>query len=115
MFEHLSIEDGLSQITVHSILQDSQGFLWFGTEDGLNRYDGYDFVVYKNSQKDSGSLSNNYIWALEQDQTGNIWIGTDGGGLNKYNPITKNFSRFLHDPDDDKSIGSNVIQSLLID
>ena len=66
-FEHLSIEDGLSQITVHSILQDKKGFLWIGTEDGLNRYDGYNFVVYRSDPSDSNSLSDNFIWTIIED------------------------------------------------
>lgn len=94
-FERLSIEHGLSQITVHSILQDSKGFLWFGTEDGLNRFDGYDFTVYQYDSQDSASISDNFIWSLFEDSDNNIWIGTNSGGLNKYNYTTNTFQQYL--------------------
>ena len=93
-FEHLSIEHGLSQITVHSILEDNNGFLWFGTEDGLNRYDGYEFVVYRNDPTDSNSISDNFIWSLFQDSDNNIWVGTNSGGLNKYCYSTNSFKTY---------------------
>jgi len=82
-FEHISIEQGLSQDIVKSILQDRQGFMWFGTEDGLNRYDGYSVTVYKNDPLDSNSLSNNSINVLFEDSRGNIYAQnvTSSGGL----------------------------------
>lgn len=95
-FEHLSIEHGLSQITVHSILEDNNGFLWFGTEDGLNRYDGYEFVIYRNNSKDSSSISDNFIWSLFQDSENNIWVGTNSGGLNKYCYSTNSFETYAN-------------------
>jgi ligand-binding sensor domain-containing protein len=93
-FEHLSIEHGLSQITVHAIFQDSKGFLWFGTEDGLNRYDGYNFVVYQHDPSDTASLSDNFIWSIFEDSENNLWIGTNSGGLNKYSYSTNTFKNF---------------------
>jgi len=63
-FEHLSLEDGLSQSTVYAILQDNKGFMWFGTQDGLNRYDGYQFTIYRHNPTDSNSLSHNEIFTL---------------------------------------------------
>ena len=83
-FEHISIEDGLSQSVVNCILQDWQGFMWFGTQDGLNRYDGYKFTVYKNDRDSSNSIGNNYINCLFEDKAQNLWIGTQNG-LSKYN------------------------------
>ena len=85
-FESISIESGLSQGNVRCILQDKQGFLWLGTQDGLNRFDGNNFVVFKNIIDDSNSLSHNYIYALAEDKDGNIWIATGGGGISRYNP-----------------------------
>lgn len=96
-FEHLSIENGLSQITVHAILQDSKGFMWFGTEDGLNRYDGYNFSVFQQNQSDSNSISDNFIWSIIEDSDENLWIGTNSGGLNMYDYATNSFVNYLND------------------
>ena len=73
-FDHLTVEDGLSSNTVYSILQDSQGFMWFGTSEGLNRYDGYTFKAYRHDPVDSTSISDNFIWfeCLNEDQYGMI-------------------------------------------
>jgi ligand-binding sensor domain-containing protein/two-component sensor histidine kinase len=93
-FNRLSINDGLSQSSVECIIQDSLGFLWFGTEDGLNRYDGYTFTVFKNDPDNPHSLSNNDIWCLFVDSRNILWIGTYSGGLNRYDPKTETFFRF---------------------
>lgn len=114
-FERISIEHGLSQITVQAILQDSKGFLWFGTEDGLNRYDGYNFITYRTDDNDSASISDNFIWSIAEDNEGNIWIGTNGGGLNKYNYATNSFTRFVHDPQNPNSISENNVRKLFVD
>jgi len=91
-FTHLRVADGLSQSWVKSICQDQYGFMWFGTNDGLNKYDGYNFTVYKNSPKNKNSLSDNSIESLYEDKNGNLWIGT-GNGLNFYD---RNDDRFTH-------------------
>ena len=83
-FEHLSVKEGLSATTVLSILPDSRGFLWIGTYDGLNRYDGYSFTTFKHNANDSTTLSGNKIRAISEDSSGFIWIGTWSSGLNKY-------------------------------
>ena len=75
-FKTLDIKDGLSQNTVNAILQDKQGFMWFGTKDGLNRFDGLSFRIFKKEESD---LGNNFITALHEDKAGNIWVGTDAG------------------------------------
>ncbi len=92
-FEHLSVADGLSQSEVITMLQDVHGFLWFGTTDGLNRYDGYGFSVFRQSSKAPLSLSDDNIRHLRQDRSGDIWICTMHGGLNRYVYHT---GRFLH-------------------
>ena len=83
-FEHFSVEEGLSATTVLAILQDSRGFLWIGTYDGLNRYDGYSIKIYNHDPDDSTSLSSNSIRSLYEDDSGNLWVGTWSSGLNKY-------------------------------
>lgn len=114
-FEHISLEKGLSQSSVHCILQDSKGFMWFGTEDGLNKYDGYDFKVYKYDDRDKNSLSDNFIWTVYEDDSGNIWIGTGGGGLNKYIPEEDKYIRYEYNPNDQNSISYNIVRTILED
>ncbi len=108
-FERLSLKDGLSQSTVLSILQDSRGFIWFGTQDGLNRYDGYDFQVYRYNRENPGSISHNVIFCMEEDRNGNIWIGTFNRGLNRYDRATNRFTHYLHDPARSDSLPNNVV------
>lgn len=95
----LSISNGLSQNTVRCILKDRRGFMWFGTEDGLNRYDGYKFVIYKHTPKDSTGLLANGVNALFEDSGGNLWVGTNGGGLSLYNRDKDTFEHFLEGPE----------------
>lgn len=89
-FKTMDIRNGLSQNTVYQILQDRKGFMWFGTKDGLNRYDGLSYRVYK---KENSGLGKNFITALYEDHEGNIWIGTDGGVF-IYNPVLDSFTAF---------------------
>ncbi len=114
-FEHLSLEEGLSQSVVNVILQDHLGFLWIGTEDGLNRYDGYNFKVYKPDAESPDSLSDGWITSLVEDPYGYIWIGTHLGGLNRYDPSTGQFIHYLHDDRDSQTISNNKISALLPD
>jgi hypothetical protein len=81
-FEHITSEQGLSNNRVVSILQDSQGFMWFGTFDGLNRFNGYEFKIFRHDPFDISSMSANIILAIHEDHAGSLWIGTSGGGLN---------------------------------
>ncbi|MEM9987458.1 MAG: two-component regulator propeller domain-containing protein, partial [Bacteroidota bacterium] len=99
-FEHLNTEDGLSQNDVNCILQDRRGFMWFGTNDGLNRYDGYDFLLYKPNENVAGTIISNLIQELEEDHLGRIWIGTAGAGISCFNPMNQQFVNFkdLRDP-----------------
>jgi len=114
-FETITLEDGLSQSTIFCILQDSQGFMWFGTEDGLNKYDGYNFTVYKNDPEDPSSLGKNWIMALVEDDLGNLWIGTRDGGLNYFDRTHNRFIHYRHDPDNPDSLNSNRITALHLD
>lgn len=91
-FENLDMFNGLSSSTCVEILQDKEGFLWFGTIDGLNKYNGYEFEIYRSVLNDSTSISNNRVNAIEEDNAGNLWIGTNNG-LNFFNKQTNKFSR----------------------
>ena len=73
-FKHLTTENGLSNNKILDVIQDKTGFIWLATDDGLNRFDGYRFKVYRHKSKDSTSLSNNSIWTLFEDRAGFIWI-----------------------------------------
>ena len=95
-FDHLGLREGLSQSYVNCIVQDKQGFMWFGTQDGLNMFDGYHFKIFKHNPKESNSISNNYIHDITIDNDGNLWIATDNG-LNMFDPITAQFTLYqLH-------------------
>ncbi len=110
-FRHIKSENGLSNSTVETILQDNRGFLWFGTRDGLNRYDGSQMIIYRNSSTDSASISDNYITSLYEDKQHFLWVGTLNG-LNKFDPKLNRFIRLKHKPTDPKSISSNYITSI---
>lgn len=110
-FRKISTADGLSQSSVITINQDHLGQMWFGTRDGLNKYDGTSFKIYKNDPNDSLSISNNDILTIDEDQEGNIWVGTYYG-LNSYNPEKNIFKRFFHSQDN--SIPDNTIWSLKV-
>ncbi|MBE9469462.1 MAG: response regulator [Bacteroidetes bacterium] len=115
-FEHLSIKDGLSQSTVYSILQDEQGFMWFGTQDrGLNKYDGYSFDIFLHDPLDINSISKNSISKIIQDHLGFIWIGTWGGGLDKLNPINNKITHYKTNPKNSSSLSNNRAQIIFED
>lgn len=110
-FEHISWDDGLSQVTVRSIIQDSRGFMWFATDDGLNKYNGYDFTVYRHNAADTGSIPSNQVMCLFEDSREVLWIGTRNG-LSRFDKNTETFTRFNHGPENEKSLSSNVINAL---
>lgn len=113
-FKHISIEQGLANTRILSILQDRQGFMWFGTAEGLNRFDGQDFVLLQSDADDPSTLSNNVIWTLYEDRTGYIWIGTSGG-LNRYDPATETITRYLHDATDPTSLADDTVNTVYED
>jgi diguanylate cyclase (GGDEF)-like protein len=78
-FDHLSLEQGLSQSTVMDVLQDRQGYVWLATEDGLNRHDGYSFKVYRHDPADDSSLPSSFVWDVEEDAAGDLWVATTSG------------------------------------
>jgi two-component system sensor histidine kinase ChiS len=120
-FERISLEQGLSQSVVLCMLQDSQGFMWFGTQDGLNRYDGYDFVVYKHDPEDPHSLSDGFVRSIYEDRSGALWIGTNTGGLDRLDREgapgagAEQFTHYQNDPDDPHSLSNDNVQSIYED
>lgn len=114
-FNRISVNDGLSQSNVECIFQDSQGILWIGTHDGLNKYDGYDFIVYKNDSKDKNSISGNRVMQIVEDRNGLIWISTYLNGVSTYNRVTDKFTQYRHDPLNESSIISDYVRSVTID
>jgi signal transduction histidine kinase/ligand-binding sensor domain-containing protein/CheY-like chemotaxis protein len=114
-FEHLGTAQGLSHSNVICAIQGSRGFMWFGTREGLNRYDGYSFTIYKNKIGDDKSLANNLVNALVEDKNGYLWVGTWGGGVDRYDRKTEQFVHFRHDPMKPASLSNNLVLSLLLD
>jgi len=98
-FKHISVDEGLSQNSVYAILQDRKGFMWFGTKDGLNCYDGYTFKIFRNNPYDSTSLSDNFVTKLYEDKLGRLWIGTQNGGINLFDRRKEIFYRSASLPD----------------
>lgn len=114
-FQSISREDGLSQAFVYSIVQDEEGFMWFGTQDGLNRFDGFEIKIFNHDPDDPHSISDESIRTMIMDRSGVLWAGTDAGGLSRYNRATQTFTNFVHDPADAGSIGSNRVRVLYED
>lgn len=113
-FSHISIEHGLSQTSVACIYQDKIGFMWFGTMDGLNRYDGRNIKIYQTNPNDPNSLSDGTVWTIRGDKSGYLWIGT-GNGLNKFDVVTEKFTRFKNKPGDPNSLSGNNVRTIYED
>ena len=111
-FNQISIEQGLSQSIVECVIQDTRGFIWIGTEDGVNMYDGYRCRIIRNDPDDPNSLSYNQVLSICEDRHGYIWFGTFHGGLNRYDPVTERFTLYLHDDADSASLSHNSINSI---
>ncbi|CDF79905.1 histidine kinase [Formosa agariphila KMM 3901] len=110
VFKSFTPIDGLSQSSVIDIEQDKIGQLWVGTRDGLNKFDGHTFKIYRNNPEDSTSISNSDILSIAEDRSGMLWVGTYNG-LNKYNPETNRFQRYFHS-NESTSLPSNTIWKL---
>jgi len=113
-FSHLTTKDGLSNSNVFGITQDHQGFIWFATEDGLNRYDGINFITYRHNTNDNHSLADNVIRKIFIDSNKTLWVGTENG-LSRYNLKLDNFDNFTHKTNDDSSLRDNVIWDIFQD
>ena len=114
-FDHIGLEQGLSQSSVNTIVQDAEGFIWLGTQDGLNRYDGYSIKVYKHEPEDSNSISGSIINCLLSDSKGDLWVGTANGGLNRYVISEDKFHPYLYSLKDSLSISDDAVTALYED
>jgi ligand-binding sensor domain-containing protein/serine phosphatase RsbU (regulator of sigma subunit) len=112
-FRTLSIEHGLSQSSVNALLEDKQGTIWIGTQDGLNRYNGIGFNVFNFNQNDTTTISSGHIRSLLECKDGLIWVGTEGAGLNSYNKLTGKFTRYYYDKSNESSLSNNHVRCLL--
>lgn len=108
-FKQLTTSDGLSNNNVYNVIQDKSGFLWFTTDDGLNRFDGYEFKVFRNDQQDKNSISENTTIAIIEDYEGKIWIGTKNGIINCYDPVFNSFKKWDIKSTEEKDNPINVI------
>jgi ligand-binding sensor domain-containing protein/signal transduction histidine kinase len=113
-FEELSLDAGLSQNTVNCILQDSKGYLWIGTSNGLNRYDGYSIKIFKRKFNNENCLSNNDIRSMAESKDGKIWIGTNGG-LNVFDPDSGIFRQFVSSDSNSNTLSNNNVRALCTD
>ena len=111
----ITAEDGLYQKFIYPIFQDSQGFLWLGTEDGLVRYDGYNFKVFRTDPDDTNSLSHNRVRAIFEDTSGRLWVGTEDGGLNLFDRYTEKFYHIRHNAKNPNSLGSDMVNKICQD
>lgn len=114
-FDRISLDDGLSQSNVFSIHQDSEGLMWFGTENGLNSYNGYEFEVYKRERGNPRALGSDYIYDIAEDANGNLWIASNGGGLAFMDRASKSFTNYRHVANSNTGPTSDVIRTLLVD
>ncbi len=111
-FQHITANEYYGIGNVWDIIEDHEGFIWFGTEDGLLKYDGYELTSYKNILNDSTSLSGNFILSILEDSKHNLWVGTLGSGLNLYKRDENRFYRFNHDPEKKGTIPNDRVMSI---
>lgn len=118
VFEKLTIGNGLSNNKVNCIIQDRRGFIWIGTNDGLNRYDGYNFEIFRHEPGNISTISGNIIRDIVEDKNGVLWIATEDGGLSRYDrtlPPAQKFKQYKHMPGDSSSIPVNIINTMVAD
>ena len=113
-FEHITVDHGLSNNSILCIIQDNKGFLWIGTSNGLNKFDGNSITNYYHNPDNPNSLSGNSIQVILEDKSGKLWIGTREG-LNKFDPKTEKFSVYKNDPQDPESLSHNNVRSIFED
>ncbi len=114
-FNHLKKKDGLSDNLIFSIFQDSKGYMWIGTSNGLNRYDGYNFKKFHHDPENSGSIGHNVITWICEDNNKNLWFATYGGGISMFIPEKNEFRNYTLEPDTKHSISSQIINHIMCD
>jgi signal transduction histidine kinase/ligand-binding sensor domain-containing protein/DNA-binding response OmpR family regulator len=110
-FTYINTDNGLSQNSVYALLKDKEGYMWFGTGDGLNKYDGKQFTVFHKDHHDPGSISGNSINVIYEDRRGNLWIGTNEG-LSRYDRKKNKFINYYCDPNNSKTLSDNFISAI---
>jgi ligand-binding sensor domain-containing protein len=114
-FERLTVENGLSSNYVRTLLQDRKGFMWFATQEGLQKFDGYTTTLYQNDPNDSNSLSHNNVSFVYEDKAGLLWVSTAEGGVNKFDPQLGKWQRYLHDPKNPNSPAKGGVHAFFED
>ena len=114
-FDRIDVADGLSQSSVMAIAQDQAGFMWFGTQNGLDRYDGFTFRHYRRNRGNPNALASNFVRDLDLAADGAMWIATDGGGVSVWLHDTDSFRTYRHNPADDSSLASDRVRVVLAD
>lgn len=113
-FEQLGVADGLAQESVLAIAQDRQGFMWFGSQGGLSRFDGYRTVVYRHTLSDPHSLAENWVRVVHIDTVGRMWVGTDNG-LDRFDPLTQRFTHYRPDEPEQRGNGNRHVRAIIDD
>ncbi len=112
-FERLAADHGL--VGVNCLLRDHKGFMWFCTQEGVNKYDGYNFILYKHDPTQLNSLSDNWVSAIYEDRFGMLWIGTQSGGLNRFDQETEQFIHYTYQPNQPNSLSDNAVTAIAED
>jgi signal transduction histidine kinase/ligand-binding sensor domain-containing protein/DNA-binding response OmpR family regulator len=115
VFRPLTVDEGLAQNTVMATLQDSRGFLWIATQNGLDRYDGFALRHFTHQRGAGSGLPNNYVWAIAEDRTGDLWLAVKDGGVVRFNIRSETFTNYRHEPGNPASIATDAARQLLID
>jgi len=110
--EPVTFKHGTMDRTIFCIFQDKKGFIWLGTDNGLNKYDGYTIETYRYQPDDPNSLSNNSVRTINEDEDGNLWIGTFGGGLEKFNVEREIFTHFKNNPENPNSLSDDFVLTI---
>ncbi len=114
-FQNLSIDDGISQSSILAMQQDRSGYMWFCSQDGLNRFDGQDFRIYRHRGADSTSLIHNRLSSILEDSDGNLWIGSNGSGVSRYDPLTDRFLNFGQQATRSRGLEHSSIKAIVED